>query len=313
MPRPLPDCLHRTLRQEPFPECFAKAWIVLSLGHELREDTALLARMETDHRLRMASQVLPSTAGVWNDDCGAHVLQVGVERERPLVRPPAIDRRLADPACLGDCLDAHAIRANRPQQPVGGRDNGATACLAAGPAAYRHCATNVFGLLVVTRAVLPHMRRQRSGHVLNISSIGGYAASAGRGVYCSTKFAVDGLTEALVLELKPLGIRATVIKPGFFRTDFLDARSVATSGTAIPDYAEAAGAMRQFAAEANHARSGDLRGTVTSQVVNAHDLPSGMPFAQATVRRIEAKNAFIAAELARWWRRHPPISTELKG
>jgi NAD(P)-dependent dehydrogenase (short-subunit alcohol dehydrogenase family) len=70
--------------------------------------------------------------------------------------------------------------------------------------------TNVFGLLAVTRAVLPHMRRQRSGHVLNISSVGGYAASAGFGVYGSTKFAVEGLTEALALELNPLGIRATV-------------------------------------------------------------------------------------------------------
>jgi NAD(P)-dependent dehydrogenase (short-subunit alcohol dehydrogenase family) len=117
--------------------------------------------------------------------------------------------------------------------------------------------TNVFGLLAVTRAVLPHMRRQRSGHVLNISSIGGYAASAGWGVYCSTKFAVEGLTEALALELKPLGIRATVIEPGFFRTDFLDASSLATSGATIADYAETAGAMRQFAAGANHAQPGD--------------------------------------------------------
>lgn len=60
-------------------------------------------------------------------------------------------------------------------------------------------ATNVFGLLAVTRVVLPYMRRQRSGHVINISSIGGYAASQGWGVYCSTKFAVEGLTEALAL------------------------------------------------------------------------------------------------------------------
>lgn len=67
-------------------------------------------------------------------------------------------------------------------------------------------ATNVFGLLAVTRAVLPHMRRQRSGHIINMSSIGGYAASAGWGVYGSTKFAVEGITEALALELKPLGI-----------------------------------------------------------------------------------------------------------
>jgi NAD(P)-dependent dehydrogenase (short-subunit alcohol dehydrogenase family) len=63
--------------------------------------------------------------------------------------------------------------------------------------------TNVFGLLAVTRAVLPHMRRQRSGRILNISSIGGITASPGWGVYCSTKFAVEGLTEALAIELAP--------------------------------------------------------------------------------------------------------------
>ena len=97
---------------------------------------------------------------------------------------------------------------------------------ATAPEIERVYATNVFGLLAVTRAVLPHMRRQRSGHVLNISSIGGYAASAGWGVYCSTKFAVEGITEALALELKPLGVHATVIEPGFFRTDFLDAQSL---------------------------------------------------------------------------------------
>jgi NAD(P)-dependent dehydrogenase (short-subunit alcohol dehydrogenase family) len=162
--------------------------------------------------------------------------------------------------------------------------------------------TNVFGLLAVTRAVLPHMRRQRSGHVLNVSSIGGYAASAGWGVYCSTKFAVEGLTEALALELKPLGIRATVIEPGFFRTDFLDARSLATSRTAIPDYAETAGAMRQFAAGANHTQPGDPAKLALAilRVVDADDPPMRLPFGSDTIRRIEAKNIFVAAELARW-------------
>src|ERR1700744_6436207 len=77
--------------------------------------------------------------------------------------------------------------------------------------------TNVFGLLAVSRAVLPTMRRQRSGHVINISSVGGYSAYPGWGVYGATKFAVEGLTEALAAELKPLGIKATVVEPGFFR------------------------------------------------------------------------------------------------
>jgi NAD(P)-dependent dehydrogenase (short-subunit alcohol dehydrogenase family) len=171
-------------------------------------------------------------------------------------------------------------------------------------------ATNVFGLLAVTRAVLPHMRRQRSGHVLNISSIGGYAASPGWGVYCSTKFAVEGLTEALALELKPLGIRATVIEPGFFRTDFLDARSLSVSPSRIDDYADTVGAMRNFAAAANHAQPGDpaklARALMT--VVDAEDPPLRMPFGSDTVRRIETKNAFVAQELARW--RDLAVSTD---
>jgi NAD(P)-dependent dehydrogenase (short-subunit alcohol dehydrogenase family) len=83
--------------------------------------------------------------------------------------------------------------------------------------------TNVFGLLVVTRAVLPHMRRARSGHVINISSVGGYRSGPGFGIYCSTKFAIEELSEALEGELAPLGIKVTVVEPGYFRTDFLDA------------------------------------------------------------------------------------------
>ena len=171
-------------------------------------------------------------------------------------------------------------------------------------------ATNVFGVLAVTRAVLPHMRRQRSGHVLNVSSIGGYAASAGWGVYCSTKFAVEGLTEALALELKPLGIHATVIEPGFFRTDFLDARSLSVSPSQIDDYADTAGAMRNFAATANHAQPGDpaklARALMT--VVDAANPPLRMPFGSDTVRRIETKNAFVTQELARW--RDLAVSTD---
>src|SRR5262249_34121425 len=87
-------------------------------------------------------------------------------------------------------------------------------------------ATNVFGLLNVTRAVLPKMRAQGSGHVLNFSSIGGYSSSAGFGIYCSTKFAVEGISEAMSVELEPLGIHATVVEPGYFRTTFLSDASV---------------------------------------------------------------------------------------
>jgi NAD(P)-dependent dehydrogenase (short-subunit alcohol dehydrogenase family) len=118
------------------------------------------------------------------------------------------------------------------------------------------------------------------------------------------------LTEALALELKPLGIRATVIEPGFFRTDFLDSRSLSISPSAIADYAETAGAMRRFAASANHAQPGDpaklARALMT--IVDAPEPPLRMPFGSDTVRRIEAKNAFVAEELARW--RNVSVSTD---
>src|SRR5437588_2106041 len=81
--------------------------------------------------------------------------------------------------------------------------------------------TNVFGLLRVTRAILPHMRKQRTGHIVNLSSIGGLTGLPGWGIYNSTKFAVEGLSEALAAELAPLGIGVTLVEPGPFRTDFL--------------------------------------------------------------------------------------------
>jgi NAD(P)-dependent dehydrogenase (short-subunit alcohol dehydrogenase family) len=162
--------------------------------------------------------------------------------------------------------------------------------------------TNVFGLLNVTRAVLPQMRAQRSGHILNISSIGGYRSAAGYGVYCSTKFAVEGLTEALHDELAPLGIRATVVEPGYFRTDFLDASSLVKSPRVIADYAATAGAVRERATAANHQQPGDPARLAAAMVklVDAEQPPLRMPFGTDTLAAIANKNAHVAAETAAW-------------
>ena len=162
--------------------------------------------------------------------------------------------------------------------------------------------TNVFGLLNVTRAILPHMRERKAGHILNISSIGGYRGAAGFGVYCSTKFAVEGLTEALHDELAPLGIHATVVEPGYFRTDFLDASSLVKSPTVIGDYAETAGKVRERAAQINHEQPGDPRRLATAMVrlVDADRPPLRMPFGTDTLAAIEAKNAYVAEETAAW-------------
>ena len=162
--------------------------------------------------------------------------------------------------------------------------------------------TNVFGLLNVTRAVLPTMRKQRSGHIINMSSVGGYASGPGFGLYCSTKFAVEGIGEALSGELAPLGIHATIVEPGYFRTDFLDSSSLDTTKERISDYAETVGKTRQVAAEKNRQQPGDPKKLAKAliQLVNVPDPPVRLPLGTDTLARIAEKNAFVDKETAKW-------------
>ncbi|KVO13295.1 oxidoreductase [Burkholderia ubonensis] len=162
--------------------------------------------------------------------------------------------------------------------------------------------TNVFGLLNVTRAVLPTMRANRSGHVINISSIGGYRAAAGFGVYSSTKFAVEGITEALHAELKPLGVHATVVEPGYFRTDFLDASSLVVASDVIDDYDETSGAVRRKAVQMNHNQPGDPAKLAAAMIalVDASNPPLRLPLGTDTLAAIAAKNAYVAQETETW-------------
>jgi NAD(P)-dependent dehydrogenase (short-subunit alcohol dehydrogenase family) len=162
--------------------------------------------------------------------------------------------------------------------------------------------TNVFGLLNVTRAVLPQMRERRSGHVINISSLGGYQSAAGFGVYCSSKFAVEGITEALHAELAPLGIHATVVEPGYFRTEFLEGQSLVTSPRLIADYADSAGAVRQRARQISLNQPGDPARLAQAllALVDAKQPPLRLPLGTDTLRVIADKHAFVEAETAAW-------------
>jgi len=162
--------------------------------------------------------------------------------------------------------------------------------------------TNVFGLLGVTRAVLPHLRRQRSGHVINVSSVGGYTGYPGWGVYGATKFAVEGLTEALAGEVAPLGIKVTVVEPGFFRTNFLDESSLVRTAQEIDDYRDSVGKTRAHAADVNGGQRGDPRKLAQAflQLANAKNPPLRLPLGSDTLERIEAKNAHVAKEIATW-------------
>ncbi|MBX9577145.1 MAG: SDR family NAD(P)-dependent oxidoreductase [Chthoniobacterales bacterium] len=117
---------------------------------------------------------------------------------------------------------------------------------------------NVFALLRMTRAVLPHFRKNRSGHIVNISSMWGLTAAAGAGIYNATKFAVEGLSQALVQEVKPLGIDVTIVEPGGFRTDFLG-KSIVFSSTVIDDYAKTSGALRTWGETSHRTQRGDTK------------------------------------------------------
>ena len=104
--------------------------------------------------------------------------------------------------------------------------------------------TNVFGLIDMTKAVLPVMREQRSGLIVNVSSIGGITSFAATGYYHGTKYAVEGISESLAIEVKPLGIDVLIVEPGPFRTNWAGA-SLKQSATQINDYAATAGERRK--------------------------------------------------------------------
>jgi len=101
----------------------------------------------------------------------------------------------------------------------------------------REFATNFYGVTYVMRAALPVMRKQRSGHIINISSLAGLVGFKHCSAYGATKFAIEGLSLSVAMEVAQFGIKVTVVEPGFFRTDLLDARNIRWSSNAIDDYA----------------------------------------------------------------------------
>jgi NAD(P)-dependent dehydrogenase (short-subunit alcohol dehydrogenase family) len=109
----------------------------------------------------------------------------------------------------------------------------------------RQFAPNFYGVVYVMRAALPVMRKQRSGHIINISSVAGVVGLRHCAAYGATKFAVEGLSLAVATEVEQFGIKITVVEPGFFRTDLLDARNVRYSTNTIDDYA-AEGSTREM-------------------------------------------------------------------
>jgi NAD(P)-dependent dehydrogenase (short-subunit alcohol dehydrogenase family) len=167
--------------------------------------------------------------------------------------------------------------------------------------------TNVFGLLNVTRAVLPYLRQQKSGHIINISSLFGYDAIPGWGLYGSTKFAVEGISKGLAAELAPLGIHVTVVAPGLFSTDFLSAESYVAAKTIIADYQETVGAMRSGADTLHGNQPGDPKkfAQVILQLANTDHPPLHLPVGKDAVNFYQNNATKMAQEIEAWL----PIAT----
>lgn len=170
--------------------------------------------------------------------------------------------------------------------------------------------TNVFGTLTVLRAVLPVLRRQRAGRIVNITSVAGFAGGPGWGIYAATKFAVEGFSESLAGELAPLGITVTIVEPGYFRTDFLDGSSLHTEATVIEDYAGTAGAVRTRSADLNHAQPGDpvKAAAAILQIASSERPPLRIQLGRDSFTRIANKLEFVAGEQRNW--HHLSLSTD---
>lgn len=118
---------------------------------------------------------------------------------------------------------------------------------------------NVFGILNVTRAVLPYMRAQKSGVIAHFGSVGSWGGAPAGGIYCSTKWAISGVTEALYAELAPFGINVVIIEPGYFRTGFLNPGARLLTDARMDEYeATAVGQVRRMFEERNNKQAGDV-------------------------------------------------------
>lgn len=162
---------------------------------------------------------------------------------------------------------------------------------------------NVFGGLNVIRSVMPVLRAQRSGHVFNISSIGGFTANfGGWGIYCATKFAVAALTESLAAEGKPFGVKTTVVYPGYFRTDFLSKDSVGLPKNPFAEYEEARQSQALHQNQINGNQPGDPEKLADAliKIVRDENPPLHLFLGQDAYNLAAEKIAAVQKDLENW-------------
>ena len=163
--------------------------------------------------------------------------------------------------------------------------------------------TNVFGLLNVTRAVLPQMRKQGSGHIINISSLFGYLNNApGFGLYGSTKFAVEGISEGLAIEVKPLGIKVTSVAPGLFSTDFVSADSYQSSALVLDAYKDTVGVVRARVGQLNGNQPGDPKklAAIIVKLADSENPPLHLPIGPDAIKNFRDKTAQMTKDVEQW-------------
>ena len=160
---------------------------------------------------------------------------------------------------------------------------------------------NVFGLLAMTRAVLPQMRAQGSGHILNISSQGGVVATPGIGIYAATKFAVEAISESLAAEVAPHGIKVTSIQPGPFRTQWAGDNMLRVEKV-MEEYAASSGALSRMFRGYTGKQPGNpaLAAQAMMQLVEEATPPVRLPLGKAAYARIRGKLDLVSKELSDW-------------
>ncbi|MEK1875498.1 MAG: oxidoreductase [Rhizobium altiplani] len=160
---------------------------------------------------------------------------------------------------------------------------------------------NVFGLFTITRAVLPGMRRRRHGHIINITSVAGFIGFPGSGFYAASKHAVEGFSDALHAEGRPLGIKVTCVAPGPFRTDWAG-RSLRQTKSTIPDYAETAAARMRQTAEYSGKQAGDpvRAGEAMIRITEVENPPRHLVLGELGYNNVTNKLRERLAQIEEW-------------
>jgi len=168
--------------------------------------------------------------------------------------------------------------------------------------------TNLFGVITVTKAVIPIMRAQGSGHILQLSSVGGRVGAVGRGPYSAGKWGVEGFSEVLAKEVGPLGIKVTIVEPGGFRTDFAGSSTTIREGR--PEYDATVGAVARFQRQYNATQPGDpaKAAAVILHIASLDAPPLRLLLGSDAVRTVEQEELARIEADKKW--RHLSVSTD---